>query len=174
MSRQYFSELLAPVMEADQTAVTGTAEAAMWPVSPWTGMVPNQLQPGQIYLLNAAGVLSTPGASAGTLTLTPRWGTTSGGTSFAASPASGTLTVSQTNVPWTLSATLQCRTIGSSGAAVLIGTFECAAVGVSSLQFGGPSTSIDTTSAQGIWLGATMGNVSDSLTTRIVTLVALN
>jgi hypothetical protein len=174
MSRQYFAELLAPVMEADQSAAVGTAETALWPVSPWTGMVANQLQPGQVYQLNAAGVITTPGSASGTLIITPRWGTTTGGTSFTASAASPTLTVSQTNVPWTLSAMLQCRTIGASGTAVLIGTFECAAVGASSLQFGGPSTTIDTTSAQGIWLGVTLGSASDSMTTRMVTLVALN
>lgn len=174
MSRQYFSEVLAPIMEADQSAVTGTSEAALWPVSPWTAMVANQLQPGQIYKIEAAGVITTPASASGTLTITPRWGTTSSGTSFTASAASGTLTVSQTNVPWTLSMQLQCRTIGSSGTAVLIGTFECAAVGATSLQFGGPSTTIDTTSAQGIWLGVTLGSASDSMTTRIVVLEARN
>lgn len=174
MSRQYFAEVLAPIMEADQSAVTGTSEAGLWPVSPWTATVANQLQPGQIYRLFAAGVMTTPASTPGTLTITPRWGTTSSGTSFGASAASGTLSTSKTNVPWWIEGLLQCRTIGSSGTAVVGGNFTCDQAGVPTLVFGGPSTTIDTTSAQGLWLGVTLGSASDSMTTRIVTLEALN
>lgn len=174
MSRQYFAEVLAPIMEADQTAVTGAAEGALWPTSPWTAMVANQLQPGQVYRLTAGGVLTSAASTPGTLTITPRWGTSTGGTSFGISAASATLTTSQTNVPWFLEALLQCRTIGSSGSAVLNGTFECNAVAIASLQFGGASTTIDTTTAQGIFIGVTLGSASDSMITRMVVLEALN
>ena len=174
MSRQYFAEVLAPIMEADQTAVTGTTETALWPVSPWTATVANQLQPGQIYRLYACGVMSTAASTPGTLTITPRWGTSSSGTALGASAASATLTASKTTVPWWLEALLQCRTIGSGGTAVLTGTFQCDQAGVSTLCFGGPSTTIDTTTAQGLYVGVTLGSATDSMTTRIVTLEALN
>lgn len=165
---------MAPVMEADAATVTGTAEAAMWPVSPWTAMVANQLQPGQLYTFQASGVLTTASSGPGTLTITPRWGSSSSGTSFGASAASGTLTTSQTNVPWWIQGQLMCRTIGSAGTAVLNGVFHCDQAGIQSLCFGGPQTTIDTTTPQGLWLGVTLGSASDSLTTRVIALTAQN
>jgi hypothetical protein len=42
------------------------------------------------------------------------------------------------------------------------------------LCFGGPATTIDTTSAQGIFIGITLGSASDSLTHRVLTLEAVN
>jgi hypothetical protein len=177
VSRQYFAEVLAPIMQADQTAVPGTSEAALWPVQPWTAMVANQLQPGQVYRLTATGVLTTAGATPGTLTITPRWQASGvAGTSFGASAASPTLATSQTNLPWWLEAFLQCRTIGTSGTAVLTGYFLTTPASsiVSPLLFGGPSTTIDTTTAQGIGIDVTLGAAGDTMTTRCVVLEALN
>lgn len=169
-SRQYFSELMAPVMEADASSIAGTAEAGLWPVSPWTAMVANQLQPGQLWKLEAHGVMSTAATTPGTLQITPRWGTSSSGTSFGASGTSGTLTASLTNVPWNLRLLLMNRTIGSAGQAVLSGVFECDQAGIPTLCFGGPVTTLDTTTPQGLWLGATLGAAGDTMTTRIVAL----
>lgn len=101
-------------------------------------------------------------------------GTTTSGTAFIVSATTASLTTSKTNVPWTLSATLICRTIGTSGTAVLLGTFLCDQVGVSSLSFGGQSATIATTTAQGVWLGATTSAAGGSLTTEIVLVEAVN
>lgn len=178
MSRQYFNEVLAPIMEADQTAVTGTAAAPVWNPSPWTAFVANQLQPGQIYRLFASGVMSTAASTPGTLLLAPYFSqsnTAGAGTALGASATSPTLTASKTNVPWFLEALLQCRNIGSSGSAVLNGVFHCDQAGVTTpLVFGGPATTVDTTSAQGIRFDVTLGSATDSMTTRMVVVEALN
>lgn len=167
MSRQYFSEVLTPIMTADQTAVTGTTEVALWPVSPWTALNSNQLQPGQCFRLKAWGIITTAGASPGTLTVTPRYGTTTGGTTLGASAASATLAVSQTNVPWYLDLNGVCRSIGTAGTMVANGTLDVpASVLASSMIFGSTTATVDTTIAAGIFLGVTLGSASDSMTTK--------
>ena len=70
---------------ADQTAVTGTTEVAMWPVAQYTGWAANQLRAGQVWALTAFGVLTTAGSSQGNITLTPRFGTSSSGVALGAS-----------------------------------------------------------------------------------------
>lgn len=180
MSRQYFAEVQEPVMVADQTQITGTAETAMWPVSPFTSTVANQLRPGQAFRITAGGVTTTPGSAATTLTLTPRWGTTTGGTTLGASAASTTATASLTNVPWYLTAVFVCRAVGSSGSAIMTGNFSSQAIGanatgVQPLTFGGTVATIDTTTAQGFFFGATLGgSASWTLTTRYVVFEQLN
>jgi hypothetical protein len=176
-SRQYFNEVIAPVMTSDASAITGTSEALMWPASPWSPVAANTLQVGQALRIMAGGVMTTPASSPGTMTLTPRFGTSTSGTSLGASVASPTLITSLTNVPWSLYAVFVCRTIGATGTGVISGHFECQSVGPApggSLNFGGPSTTIDTTAAAGLVFGATMGSASDSLTTRYVVVEALN
>lgn len=176
-SRQYFNEVIAPVMTSDVTAITGTAEALMWPASPWSPLAANVLQVGQAFRIMAGGVLTTPGSTPGTMTITPRFGTSTSGTTLGASVASPTLIVSLTNVPWQLVAVFVCRSIGASGSGVLTGQFQSQATGAAPsgvLVFGGTVATIDTTAAAGLVFGATMGSASDSLTTRYVTLEALN
>lgn len=175
-SRQYFNEVIAPVMTADVTAITGTAEALMWPASPWSPLAANVLQVGQAFRLMAGGVLTTAG-SPGTMTVTPRFGTSTAGTTLGASIASPTMIVSLTNVPWALIAEYVCRSIGATGSLVMSGHIECQALGPApggSLVFGGTVATVDTTAAAGFVFGATMGSASDSLTTRYVTFEALN
>lgn len=173
-SRQYFRELLEPMTLANLAAVTGTAEAALIAVSPWTALAANSVRAGQVFKLNASGVITTPAASPGTLTITPRWGTSTSGTSLGASAASGTLTTSQTNVPWNLDAMLAVRAIGSAGSAVLWGRFQANQVGINALNFGGTVATIDTTVAAGLFLGVTLGSASDSMTPQIAVFEALN
>jgi hypothetical protein len=176
-SRQYFNEIIAPVPTADVTAITGTAEAIMWPASPWSSLPANTLQVGQALRIFAGGVMTTPAATPGTMTITPRFGTSTAGTTLGASVASPTLIVSLTNVPWSLIAVFACRSIGATGSGVMSGHFECQAVGPApgaGLNFGGTVATIDTTAAAGIVFGATMGSASDSLTTRYVAFEALN
>jgi hypothetical protein len=182
-SRQYFAETLAPIMTADQASVTGTTEAALWPVSPWTGTVPNQLQPGQIYRLSVSGGITSAASAPGTVTLTPRWGTSTAGTALGASTASATLTTSKTSPYW-MEMMAICRTIGTAGTLTINGDLASDpttnGIGISGIAFGNNAaqgnagTSIDTTTAQGFFMGITLGSASDSAWTRLVVVEALN
>jgi hypothetical protein len=179
VSRQGFEELLKPRSGANLAQITGTAEAALFPVSPFTAIPAYSVEPGQVFRLFASGVMTTPGATPGTLTVTPRWGTTTGGVSLGPSAASGALTVSKTNVPWVLDATLEFRAVNHSGAglsaAVLGGRFQCDQVGVPALNFGGLTpTNLDTTTAQGLFIGMTLGAAGDLMTPQIVDFYAVN
>ena len=167
---------------SDQTAVTGTTEAAMWPIAQYTGFAANQLRGGQKWKLTAFGKISTASSSQGNITLTPRFGTSSGGTALGASAATA-LAASASNVPWLLEYWFTFRTVGSAGAnstMVGAGRFEStvAAIAASTgnvIVFGSTgSVSVDLSVASGLYMGVTMGSASDSLTTFDVILESLN
>lgn len=179
MSRQYFEELLVDPPLADLTAVTATVETALWPVAPWSPVPAFDPRAGKIYMVRAGGIMST-GAS-GTLTITPRWGTTTAGVSLGASIAQ-TVPVSVTNQPWLLQFILVFRAIGvaaSGSTAVGTGVFTgpgTAATAGSGLDvsFGGTVvTTADTTTTQGIFIGWTL-SVAGSVTPRYVAMTSLN
>ena len=177
MSRQYFGEVLQPLMTADQAATfTSVAELALWPVAPWTALAANQLQPGQAWRVTAGGVMSTA-AAPGTMIITPRYGTTTGGVALGASIASPTLIASLTNIPWQLQATFVARSAGTAATGILTGFFTSQAVGpapAGELVFGGTVATIDTTAASGLWIAATATVATNTLTTRYLTFEALN
>lgn len=178
MSRQNFAELLMPVMVADQTAVPGTAEAVLWGAQ-FAALPANFFDaPGKCIRLRATGVMTT-GATPGTLTLTPRYGTTTGGTSLGAGTVSGTLATSVTNAPWFLDATCVCRSIGTAGSIAFFGIWESPVGFVTapgSVECGRNAvTTIDTTAATGgLTVGATLSNAGSSLTTRKMAIESLN
>jgi len=173
LARQYFSEVLEPIMPADQTAVTGTSEAGLWPTT-FTSLAANDLKAEKVIRITAWGLMTTAASSPGTLTITPRYGTSTGGTTLGISAASATLTTSQTNVAWYLTATATCRTVGSSGTMVLGGIIVCNAAFAAPLAFGGTTATVDTTAASGIFIGVTLGSASDSMTTKGVAFETLN
>jgi hypothetical protein len=167
---------------ADQTAVTGTSEVAMWPVAQYTGWAANQLRAGQVWHLTAWGVLTTAGSSQGNITLTPRYGTSSGGTALGASAATA-LVASASNVAWRLEYDLVVRTVGAAGAnsnVVGNGWFLTTVAGIAAstgniVPFGSTaSVAVDLSIAAGIYMGVTMGSASDSLKTLFVGLESLN
>jgi hypothetical protein len=177
-SRQNFVELLMPVMIADQTAVVGTTEAVLW-AAQFSALPANFFDsPGKTVRVRATGVMTT-GATPGTLILTPRYGTTTGGTSLGAGTVSGTLATSITAAPWFLDATVICRAIGASGSIAIFGVWE-SPVGYttapSSVECGRNAvTTIDTTaSTGGLTVGATLSNAGSSLTTRKLAIESLN
>jgi hypothetical protein len=176
-SSQNFTEILQPVMVADQTAVPGTAEAVLW--AAMFGALPANFfdRPGKTARVRALGVMTT-GATPGTLTLTPRYGTTTGGTSLGAGTVSGTLVASQTNAPWFLDATCVCRAIGASGQLVFYGVWESVvgyAAAPGAVECGrGAVTTVDTSAATGgLTIGATLSNAGSSLTTRKLAIESL-
>ena len=167
---------------ADQTAVTGTTETAMWPTAQYTGFAANQLRAGQVWQLTAFGVLTTAASSQGNITLTPRFGTSSGGTALGASAATA-LAASASNVAWQLEYVMVVRSVGAAGAnSNVVGsgqfTTTVAAIAASTgntIPFGSTaSVAVDLSVASGIYMGVTMGSASDSLKTLFVGLESLN
>lgn len=94
--------------------------------------MPAQVLPvaGSKIKIRASGRISTAAATPGTLTLAVMFGAIA-----VFSAATPTLTVSQTNVSWTLSVDLTAYTVGNATAATLYGIaeFTSAAVGGSTL-----------------------------------------
>jgi hypothetical protein len=167
---------------ANQTAITGTSETAMFPVAQYSGFAANQLRAGQIWHLTAFGILTTAGASPGNLTITPRFGTSTSGTSLGASAATA-FSTSATNVAWRLEYDLVIRTIGNAGANSTVvgnGHFHTTVAAIAAsvgndIPFGSTaSVSVDTSVAAGLFIGVTMGSASDTLTAMGVMLESIN
>jgi hypothetical protein len=165
-------------MIAAQSAITGTAEALMWPYQ-FTAIPAAQLQAGQQIEVCAWGIMSTA-AAPGTLTINPRWGTTTGGVSLGISNTSPTQAASLTAVAWYLkfNATMRVPSVTATSSTVSGGGFfVCQAIGSATapgtMVFGGQAT-VDTVSNEGIVFGATLGSASDSITTEGVTIETLN
>lgn len=162
---QDWCEIAKPIPVADETQITGTAEAVIFP-SKWTAIGPDILHPNTTIIVIAAGVMTTPASAATTLTVTPRFGTSVSGTALGASAASPTATVSLTNTPWQLFSIFTCRAVGASGTAKVIisGFFTSRAIGaatapVQPLNFGGVeiTSGPDTTASNAILFGFTLG-----------------
>lgn len=167
---------------ADQTAVVGTSETGLWPASQYTGWSANQLRAGQVWYCSAFGIGTTPASSQGNITLTPRYGTTTGGISLAASAATA-LAASATNVPWQLEYMMVVRSVGLAGAnsnVVGSGIFTgavalIAAATGNSIVFGSTgNVAVDLSLASGLFMGITLGSASDSFKTLFVGLESLN
>lgn len=167
-------------MVAAPTAITGTAEALLWP-APFTFIPAGFLNAGKTLHLSAWGRMTTAGSTPGNLTLTGRYGTTTGGTSLGASAASA-LVAAQTNITWRAELDLTCYTPGTAGTAQFFGMFY---VGLTTgvLSAGSPimipasaaaTTTIDTTTAQGLLLDATLGAAGDTMQTMFLAFESVN
>lgn len=167
---------------ADQTAVTGTSETAMWPTSQYTGWAANQLRAGQVWKLSAFGVLTTAASTPGNITITPRFGASSGGIALGASVATA-LVASATNAPWQLEYTLVIRSVGAAGLnsnVVGSGCFRTTIAAIAAAT--GPSVAFSSTAnvpvdlsvGAGLYMGVTLGSASDQLKTLGVFLESLN
>lgn len=167
---------------ADQSAVTGTGEAGLWPSSQYTGIAANAVRAGQVWYCTAFGVATTASSSQGNITLTPRWGTTTGGTSLGASSATA-LVASASNAPWKLEYMFVARTVGLAGAnSTMVGngifsttTAVIAAATGNQICYGSTaSVSVDLSIAAGLFQGITLGSASDSFKTLFVGLESIN
>ena len=180
MGRQYFETLdFIDPPSANLTAVTATVETGLWSTALWTPIPANDARAGKVYKVTAGGIVST-GAS-GTLTITPRFGTTTGGVTLGASQAQ-TVPVSLTNVPWIMEFYLTFRSIGttaSTSSAIGTGTFRSAGAAATAgnawtVAFGGTAgTTLDTTTTQGIFIGWTL-SVAGSVTPQYAFIQSLN
>lgn len=175
----FYRDTRPPFMVADQTAITGASEALAWPAF-YSSLPLNYFgQVAKSLRIIAYGKITTAASSQGNITVTPRYGTTTGGTSLLASTATA-LVASATNIPWRLELYVVCRAIGTSGALFSEGKFETTTAVIAS-----PSTiftpgsapaqvTVDTTAAQGIVVGITLGSATDTLTTQILDVESLN
>lgn len=170
------------IMLDNQTAITGTSETAMFSVAQYSGFAANQLRAGQIWELTAFGIMTTAGASPGNITITPRFGTSTSGTSLGASAATA-LATSGSNVPWRFEYNLIVRDVGNAGANSKVvgnGVFRAgvaaiaAATGNVVLMSSTADVSVDLSVAAGLFIGVTMGSASDTMTTMGVMLESLN
>lgn len=170
-ARQYFRELQEPVPLADLANIAGTAEADLLAAATWTPIAANQPRAGQLWSLTAWGVMTTS-TTPGNITVTPRYGTSTGGTSLGASTAVA-LTASLTGLPWFLKSYMTIRSVGAAGSAVCVGTLETQ-VAARDIVFGGTTASINTTAAGGLFMGLTLGAASVTMTTKGIAFETLN
>lgn len=179
MSRQYLADMpYGDLPIANLTAVTATAETALWNVAQYTPIPANDARANKVYRMMAGGIMST--AASGTLTITPRVGTTTGGVTLGASIAQ-TVVVSLTNVAWEMDFTLVVRTVGAPGAnSTCIGTGNLQAAGAAatagsniSVVYGGTSATVDFSVATGLFIGWTL-SVAGSVTPQWITWQSLN
>lgn len=177
MSRQYFADVLCEPPLADQTAVTGTGETGLWNVASFSPIAANDCRPGKIYRLTAGGIMSF--ASTGSLTITPRFGTTTSGITMGASIAQ-TTPGATSGKPWFLEFTMICRTVGAPGAnstvigSGLISLAATATAGTAvSIPFGGTSATVDVSIASGIFIGWTL-TVAGTVTPQWAVMQSLN
>jgi len=180
MSRQYFEDLIIDPPTANLTAVTATVETGLWNVAQFSPIhaFDSYKGVGKIFRLCAGGIYST-GAS-GTLTITPRVGTSTGGITLGASVAQ-TVPPSLTNEAWFMHFICVVRTLGAPGANSTVmgtGVFQgggAAATASSGCQvlFGGTSATCDLSIETGIFIGWTL-SVAGSCTPMFVTMQSMN
>lgn len=181
MSRQYFEDLPNEPLAAANAAVSFlTAELALFPNTSQIAIPTGDVRPGKVWRLTAGGIWTSPGA--GTLIITPRWGTSTAGPSLGASPAQ-TLTAAAAASEWWLQALLICQKVGLAGLnstfaaqGIFTGQGAIATAGSNNtVCFGGtPNVACDPTVNPGFFLGFTFSTTGSSMTPQIVCLQSLN
>jgi len=160
MTRQYFADLLLDPQPAALPTITAITETVLVPTL-YTPIPAFEPRAGKVYRLEVGGTCTT--GLAGTLTLTPRFGTVIGGVALGASPAQNYVP-SITLAPFYFTYTLVFRSIGQAGAnstCVGTGSWESnGAAATASSQTGvvcgsTGSVSVDTTIANALWIGVT-------------------
>jgi hypothetical protein len=180
MSRQYFMDTLVdpPLLNPNASAITSTSETGLWPVALFSPIAVGDIKAGKIYKVSAGGIYST--STSGTLTITPRIGTSTSGITLGASGAQ-TVPVSVSGAPWYLEFTMVIRTVGLAGTnstamgnGFFTGTGTVATAGTAlSFAMGGTSATFDASIAQGLFIGWTL-SVAGSCTPEWVAFQSLN
>jgi hypothetical protein len=168
MSRQYFADVLSEPLSTSFATITATTETVLIPTIV-TAIPANEPRGGKVYKLTVGGIWTT--GTAGTITITPRYGTTISGTALGASPAQNYVP-SISNAPFLFEYWLAIRAIGQAGAnSTVVGTGRltingAAATAASSTIVTCGSTasvSVDTSVASALWIGIT-SSVAPSIT----------
>jgi hypothetical protein len=179
VSNQNFAAVTNYPPIANLTAVTATAETALWSAAQYSAIAAGVGVPGTQWLLRASGIMSF--ASTGTLIITPRFGLTVGaGVTMGANPAAQTTPGVTTNAPWFLELLVGVRTLGAPGANSTViggGFFTTGATGTAgtavSFAFGGTSATVDLSVASGLTIGWTL-SVAGTVTPQQISMQQLN
>lgn len=159
-TRQYFNDLLLDPSGTAFATITATAETVLVPTL-WTPIPAFEPRAGKVYRLEVGGTVTT--GTAGTMIITPRFGTAIGGVALGASPTQNYVP-SITLAPFYLVYTLVFRTIGQAGAnSTCVGTGYWSSNGAvatasseTACTFGSTaSVSVDTSIANALWMGVT-------------------
>jgi hypothetical protein len=160
MSRQYFADVLMEPLATAYATITATSETVLIPTL--STLIPaNEPRAGKVYKLTVGGTCTT--GTAGTLIITPRFGTTISGTALGASPTQNYVP-SVTLAPFLFEYWLTFRKIGQAGAnSVAVGNGRwvsngAVATAASSTVVVCGSTgdvSVDTSVASALWIGVT-------------------
>lgn len=177
--RTYFAGVTAEPPIANLTAVTATAETALWDPRQYSPIAAGEAVAGKMWRLTAGGIMSF--AATGTLIITPRVGlTVAAGISLGPSVVALTTPGATTANAWWLQFVLTCRTLGAPGAnSTFIGTgvFHSGIPAAGSLPatqcFGGTSATADASIATGICLGWTL-SVAGTVTPQWALMEAMN
>lgn len=170
MSRQYFGDVLTEPVNADFGTITATTETVLIPTI-FTGIPSLEPKAGKVYELIIGGTITT--GLAGTLIITPRYGTTISGTALGASPTQNYVP-SITNAPFILRCWLHFRSIGLAGAnstALCHGEFHAggavatAASSTDVMFASSAAVSVDTSLSSALWIGVT-ASVAPSIVPR--------
>jgi hypothetical protein len=160
MSRQYFDDTLTEPINADFATITAITETVLIPTvyTPINAMEPRA---GKVYELIVAGTCTT--GTAGTLIITPRYGTVIGGVSIGVSPTQNYVP-SITTAPFFFRYLLTIRSLGLAGANSVVygcgqwvsGGAVATAASQTTVNCAGTATaSVDTTVASALWIGIT-------------------
>ena len=160
MSRQYFADMSTEPLGAAFTTITATTETVLIP----TAMTPigaNEARAGKIWELIVGGTCTT--GTAGTLILTPRFGTVIGGVSLGVSPTQNYVP-SITTAPFLFKYYLVCTALGLPGTNSTFkgtgvwesnGAVATAASSTVVVCGGAGSSACDASIAQALWIGVT-------------------
>jgi hypothetical protein len=182
VARQYLQDdgLLEPAISDPLAANAATTAVGMWNSLRYCVIPAYDSRPGKVYVVEAAGLITT--AATGALTISPTISTTNAaGTTLGASIAQ-TVPASSLSGPWYMKMILTCRTTGDPGGAnsTMLGhgwfmSGGVAATANSGLQltFGGTSAAYDHAVTQSIWISKTL-SVAGSWTTQFVDFNAMN
>ncbi len=179
MSRQYFGDVLGEPIGADHATITATTETVLIPTI-FTPIPAFEPKVGKVYELTVCGTVTT--GTAGTLILTPRFGTTISGVSIGVSPTQNYVP-SITTAPFLFRYFLSFRTIGGAGTnstAIGYGNWQsggavATAASETAVYCGtvGAAVAVDTTVASALWIGVTF-SVAPSVIPKFHTWRSLN
>lgn len=178
MSRQYFRDVVSEPLSTAFATITATSETVLIPTLS-TAIPAGEPKAGKVYKLTVGGTWTT--GTAGTILLTPRYGTTISGVALGPSPAQNYVP-SITLAPFIFEYWLAFRRLGQAGAnSIAVGNGRlvingAAATAASSTVVVCGSTgdvSVDTSVASALWIGIT-SSVAPSIIPHWHTFESLN